>query len=454
MIFTTLYFCVFLLMARHVDGFVGVEFSWKRATSPLSSNAIPSASRRISSSPFYYVDVFQSPSSTSYNQDNFIKQNSSDDHRTIDDPDLPVGYNRHSASDWLYNVRSIPQSSVLREVRSPVLTVAAWSLAVSVIQKMLSCSTAPGLQSLARKMCITGAAHSFLVSALSLLLVFRTNSSYQKFNVSWSFLLLFWAQNCSWKISQLPIPIFATQQEGRKIWENILSVSRNLSRMLRLYSKDVGTDRKRRILNLVAAYPYLLRHHIRSGCLCENRDDEALSDIEEIYRLQLQEPSVIPVETRHEGDNAFRKNNRSADQRLQLSCWVDRRNFPWCLFDRRSLPKVAAAHNRPLWVCDRIGQEIVSIPYTPNFTSRERLALLGQVEKLTNAVGQCERIHKTAVPLNYARHSLRGLALWSLTLPFATPSTISSALLLPRFSKSTGSWSVCNSLVSGVLGSG
>ena len=246
-----------------------------------------------------------------------------------------------------------------------------------------------------------------------------TNSSYQKFNVSWSFLLLFWAQNCSWKISQLPIPIFATQQEGRKIWENILSVSRNLSRMLRLYSKDVGTDRKRRILNLVAAYPYLLRHHIRSGCLCENRDDEALSDIEEIYRLQLQEPSVIPVETRHEGDNAFRKNNRSADQRQQLSCLVDRRNFPWCLFDRRSLPKVAAAHNRPLWVCDRIGQEIVSIPYTPNFTSRERLALLGQVEKLTNAVGQCERIHKTAVPLNYARHSLRGLALWSLTLPFA-----------------------------------
>jgi putative membrane protein len=41
------------------------------------------------------------------------------------------------------------------------------------------------------------------------------------------------------------------------------------------------------------------------------------------------------------------------------------------------------------------------------------------VEKLTDAVGQCERIHQTAVPLNYARHSLRSLTLWLFTLPFA-----------------------------------
>jgi hypothetical protein len=60
----------------------------------------------------------------------------------------------------------------------------------------------------------------------------------------------------------------------------------------------------------------------------------------------------------------------------------------------------------------------MSIPYGPNFTSRERLSLLSSVEKLSNTVGQCERIHQTAVPLNYARHSLRGLTLWLVTLPF------------------------------------
>lgn len=62
---------------------------------------------------------------------------------------------------------------------------------------------------------------------------------------------------------------------------------------------------------------------------------------------------------------------------------------------------------------------MMTIPYGPNFSSRERLTLLKMVDSLTNAVGQCERIHQTAVPLNYARHSLRSLTLWLFTLPFA-----------------------------------
>lgn len=88
--------------------------------------------------------------------------------------------NRHSASDWLYNVRSFPQSKVLREIRNPVLTVAAWSFFVSVLHRV--CKTS--FPALAANMSIPGTAHSFLVSALGLLLVFRTNSAYQRFNVS------------------------------------------------------------------------------------------------------------------------------------------------------------------------------------------------------------------------------------------------------------------------------
>ena len=86
---------------------------------------------------------------------------------------------------------------------------------------------------------------------------------------------------------------------------------------------------------------------------------------------------------------------------------------------KSSLPGIARAENRPLWVCDRISAIMATIPYGPNFTSRERLALLGMVDKLTNCIGQCERIHQTAVPLNYARHSLRSLTVWLFTLPFA-----------------------------------
>lgn len=196
-------------------------------------------------------------------------------------------------------------------------------------------------------------------------------------------------------------------QEGRKIWEHILSVSRNLSRMVQLYSKEVGTGRKRRVLNLIAAYPYLLRHHIRRGCLCDDRGE----GIEERFRLKLCDRGQRAVETRHEGDKSL--NTPLPPQ----TCYVDRRDIPWSLIEKPEL--VTDSQNRPLWVCDRLGQELVNIPYGPNFTSRERLAMLGAVDKLTNAIGQCERIHQTAVPLNYARHSLRSLTLWLFTLPFA-----------------------------------
>jgi len=66
-----------------------------------------------------------------------------------------------------------------------------------------------------------------------------------------------------------------------------------------------------------------------------------------------------------------------------------------------------------------MGQEIMGIPASEHFTSRERLKLLGDIDKLANAVGSCERIHQTAVPLHYARHALRSLTVWIVTLPFS-----------------------------------
>ena len=91
---------------------------------------------------------------------------------------------RHSAKDWLYNVRSLPQSSVLQDIRNPVVTIAAWSTVVSVIHKVMASSSSKVLQRMADNMCIGSTPHSFLVSSLGLLLVFRTNSAYQRFSVS------------------------------------------------------------------------------------------------------------------------------------------------------------------------------------------------------------------------------------------------------------------------------
>jgi predicted membrane chloride channel (bestrophin family) len=115
----------------------------------------------------------------------------------------------------------------------------------------------------------------------------------------------------------------------------------------------------------------------------------------------------------------YQQQYQQQQQQQPTYCWVDRRNLPWRLLDDSSLEECSNAINRPLWACNSITDEVMSVPYGPNFTSRERLTLIGQADKLSNAIGQCERIHQTAVPLNYARHALRSLTIWLFTLPFA-----------------------------------
>lgn len=301
-------------------------------------------------------------------------------------PYLPQVNHRHSAKDWIHNVASLPHSSILRDIRDPVLAVVSWSTLVSVVHRLLMTSTNPVWGGLGGQMQVGATAHSFLVSSLGLLLVFRTNSAYQRF------------------------------AEGRRIWERILSESRNLSRMMNLYQKEIGDDRRSRITQLLAAFPYLLRHHIRPKCLeCDGKN------IPKENRILLPEPLVEPVETRHDGDetNGGSTKVEILQGGLTSECWVDKTTLPWSLFPDAALAKVAGAKNRPLWTCDRLGREIASVAYSDNWTSRERLTMLSKVEKLSNAIGECERIHQTAVPLNYARHSLRSLTLWLFTLPFA-----------------------------------
>jgi hypothetical protein len=88
---------------------------------------------------------------------------------------------RYSASDWWHNMKSLPRSSILREIKGPVLTLMAWSTLISAIHQTLLLS--PKTDSWAKFLSISSTPHSFLVSALGLLLVFRTNTAYQRFEV-------------------------------------------------------------------------------------------------------------------------------------------------------------------------------------------------------------------------------------------------------------------------------
>ena len=241
-----------------------------------------------------------------------------------------------------------------------------------------------------------------MASALGLLLVFRTNSAYQRF------------------------------AEARAIWERILSVSRNFSRMALLFEKDLGTDRLQRVLRLLATFPYMLDEHIivdepepheqaRLKALYEagsgSDDGNTSSGSSSSSSSSSGNNSTVLAVPRHVYSRA-----RGSGRRMAGSVtiqYIDTRQLPWCLLPNATCRRCAVAENRPLYICDRLAREIYGTRVTPNFTHRERATLLAMVDTLSSSMGACERIHQTAVPLNYARHALRCVSLWLFSLPLA-----------------------------------
>jgi len=295
---------------------------------------------------------------------------------------------RYSSADWWDNMKSLKRSTILRAIKSPMITVMVFSAIVSIVHLIFKSFYVT--RGWANAMCMSSKPHSFLVSALGLLLVFRTNSAYQRF------------------------------AEGRKIWENILSISRNISRLSSLYEDDLGGERKHRIFRLLGAFPYLLHHHIQPQCLSKKEYDKIKGTV---FAMQLNE---CAVERKHNPKGSHRgaaykqqnknngrfgalrrvfrgyssessTNNNNDDFDECEICTVDRRALPWCLLPPSALVKCADSFNRPLWICDRLSQEVTNVKYSDNYTSRERLAFLSQIDKLSKCIGGCERIHQTAV---------------------------------------------------------
>jgi putative membrane protein len=293
-------------------------------------------------------------------------------------------------SDWLHNTMSLPNSAILRAIRGPVVFMTCWAGFLSVLHRHLLLTHPVA----AELMSIPQTPHSLMVSALSLLLVFKTNSAYQRF------------------------------AEGRQIWERIINTSRDLYRLLNLYELEMGRSKRRRLQRLLAAFPYLLRHRIRPNLVMYRLDDEENVRNPEHSIVLYQDkaaddldPEAAAVATKEENEGKSRRKTRPL-------YWVDKRTLPWRLLPPNALEPCARAQNRPLWVCDRMAQELKNIPDGPYFSARERMALIAKVEKLSGCIGACERIHQTAVPLNYARHSLRALTLWLFTLPFCMVSSL------------------------------
>lgn len=189
--------------------------------------------------------------------------------------------------------------------------------------------------------------------------------------------------------------------------------------MCMLYENEIGVEKRRRMQRLLAAFPYLLRHRIRPNLVMRRLDDEQYTRDPENTILLYQDAAAIDNDAEAAAVANEEERTGMSRRKTRPLYWVDKRTLPWRLLPDDALKLCARAQNRPLWVADRMSKELRTVPDGPNFTARERLALIGHVEKLSRCIGACERIHQTVVPLNYARHSLRGLTLWLLSLPFA-----------------------------------
>jgi len=199
-----------------------------------------------------------------------------------------------------------------------------------------------------------------------------------------------------------------------------VNAARDLFRMLMLYENEITIDKRRRMQRLLASFPYFLRHRIRPNLVMRRLDDDEYKRDPQNTILLYQDDS--PKELDLEAAAVARKEEEEGSSRRKTRplFWVDKRTLPWRLLPQGdALEKCARAQNRPLWICDRMSKEIRTVPDGPNFTNRERLAIISHIDKLSRCIGGAERIHQTVIPLNYARHTLRALTVWLFSLPFA-----------------------------------
>lgn len=307
---------------------------------------------------------------------------------------LPIPQQRRYRSrDWLRNLAGIPSSKTLLRIRSPVVGMTCWGLIVGLLHERWEMGL--GFTFL----------HGLMGSTLSLLLTFRTNAAYHRY----------------W--------------EGRTEWQKVVDRARDLARLTAVYADCLGAARHTRVRGLVASFPLALEYHLQGRKSAREAIASAYVQDIALRRDATVLPNAQRRLARHYATKAASLDRRPDDvvfetetsdyNDLLLSVPGandaaqgeyeddddDEANFAAGLGD---------CANRPLFIANALAAEFRDVPNSDDgtFGNRERAQLIGTVNSLATAVGACERLIMTPVPLMYARHTSRILSLWCLTLPF------------------------------------
>jgi putative membrane protein len=135
-----------------------------------------------------------------------------------------IEYDPHNWRDHLFDIKG----SMVRQIASRVLSCMVWATLVVLVHEYLlhryQVKTSP--------LAISSLAHTLIGVALGLLLVFRTNSSYDRF----------------W--------------EGRKLWGSIVNESRNLARLATVHLAG-DAELMKATVRWTAAFACATMHHLR-----------------------------------------------------------------------------------------------------------------------------------------------------------------------------------------------
>ena len=126
---------------------------------------------------------------------------------------------RYSTNDVFECLASWPSSRILKRIRYTLTLLTFWALALTSVYKVFKL-----------KYVIPGSIHSIAGSALSLLLVFRTNSSYDRF----------------W--------------DGRKQWSSIITACRDIARLTNLH---ISPTHHSEIAKLLVLFTLTLKQHLQ-----------------------------------------------------------------------------------------------------------------------------------------------------------------------------------------------
>lgn len=128
---------------------------------------------------------------------------------------------RYSTRDWMHVLRTWPSSKLWQRIAPAVLTLTLWATALTFVHKTMF----PVLE-------MTMAPHTLMGTAISLLLVYRTNSANDRF------------------------------MEGRRMWERVVRNTREMSALCVAHMKHLGVPRVVRISRLLSAFAITLTDYV------------------------------------------------------------------------------------------------------------------------------------------------------------------------------------------------